>query len=212
MPTAMVATTEVCRPVTGSVEVHMEDDRERLRRSRRQRRSGSELLEFTFTFLPFLGFMFVLLNAGWAVYTRSTLQYAVVQGVRYGVTLQQVNGMGITSSVQTVVQNNSFGRLASCGTPPTTATNGWCNIYVNTYLIAKDGTASEVTTTTGVSPVAGVEPLMRVAVINNTQSLFVPFVKMPGLGTLSPISATTVSWDKVEAPGCQPIATCAPAM
>ena len=36
-----------------------------------------EIVEFTLVLLPLLGFTFLLLDLGWAVYKRATLQFAV---------------------------------------------------------------------------------------------------------------------------------------
>ncbi len=174
------------------------------------------MVEFTLTFLPFMGFMVVLLNMAWSIYTRSTLQFAVEQGVRYAVTSQTSGALGQVASIQAVVQKMSYGRLSSCGSPPTTLTNPWCKIYVNWYQVdPKTGVATNVTSTVGGNgAVNGVLPLVEVSVQGQTDSLLLPFIPMPGiqLGALNPISMNATAWDVMEAaPLCgQP--DCVPAM
>jgi Flp pilus assembly protein TadG len=168
---------------------------------RRQRQRGSEILEFTLVLLPSLGFLFLVLNIAWAVYSRSTLQYAVAQGVRYAVTSQTMTGMGQRASIQTLVQNNAFGKLrATAGAA--TGVNGWNNIYVDWYLVNADGS---LTSEDGVVGGNGMQadgqlPLVEVSVQSISANTFMPTVKMPGLGTLSRILMTAVSWDRMETP------------
>ena len=57
---------------------------------RRRRSSGSQVLEFTFAFLPLLAFTFVLLDTAWAVMAKATVQRAVRMAVRSGVTLTAI--------------------------------------------------------------------------------------------------------------------------
>lgn len=151
--------------------------------------------------LPSLGFLFLVLNIAWAVYSRSTLQYAVAQGVRYAVTSQTMTGMGQRASIQTLVQNNAFGKLrATAGAA--TGVNGWNNIYVDWYLVNADGS---LTSEDGVVGGNGMQadgqlPLVEVSVQSISANTFMPTVKMPGLGTLSRILMTAVSWDRMETP------------
>ncbi len=158
------------------------------------------MLEFTLVLLPFLGFTFLILNVAWAVYTRATLQHAVLQGVRYAVTSQTMTGMGLRASVQTVVQQNAFGQLhATAGAA--TGVNGWNSIYVNFYQVAADGTVTDVSTTTGGDgPVNGVEPLVEVSVQAISEKPFMAPIKMPGVNILSPLMMTATAWDRMEAP------------
>ena len=90
---------------------------QRLRRSRRHtRQKGAELLEFTLTLLPYLAITFVLLDAAWAVFVKSTLQYAVRAGVRSGITITGTQataaGSDLTSMVKSIVQQKSLGILS----------------------------------------------------------------------------------------------------
>src|ERR1051325_2973340 len=76
-------------------------------------RKGSELLEFGLVITPMLGFAFLIIDLAWAVFTRSTLQYAVREGVRYAVTSQTIGSLGQKDSIRRVVQQNSLGMLAT---------------------------------------------------------------------------------------------------
>jgi Flp pilus assembly protein TadG len=84
-------------------------------RSRRSRTRGSELLEFTLTFLPMMAMILVLLNIAWAVFVKATLQYAVRTGVRTGITITGTQataaGSDLTAMVKSVVQQRSLGLL-----------------------------------------------------------------------------------------------------
>jgi Flp pilus assembly protein TadG len=65
----------------------------------RDRRRGSQLVETMLTMLPFFAMVFLVMDAAWGLFIKSTLQQAVREGVRYAVTGQQVSS--ITSTVQT---------------------------------------------------------------------------------------------------------------
>ncbi|HZT30435.1 MAG TPA: TadE/TadG family type IV pilus assembly protein [Bryobacteraceae bacterium] len=78
----------------------------------RGKQKGSEVLEFGFVVTPMLGFTLLIIDIGWGVFTRSTLQYAVREGVRYAVTSQTATGLGQKDSIKQVVQQNALGMLA----------------------------------------------------------------------------------------------------
>ena len=158
---------------------------------RKQKQRGSEMLEFTLVILPMLGFVFLILNIAWAVYSRSTLQYAVAQGLRYAVTSQTMTGLGQKDSIRTVVQQNAFGRLGANSTAP-----AWSSIQVHFYL--PDGT--DVSNTVGGNGEQnGVYPLVEVSVESYSQKTFMPTIHIPGLGTLNPIVMSARAWDRMEA-------------
>ena len=161
---------------------------------RRYRQRGSEILEFTLVLLPMLGFLFVLLDIAWAVYSRSTLQYAVAQGVRYAVTSQTMTGFGQTDSIKKTVQQNAFGRLGSA----------YSSIHVHFYQINQTtGALIDVSTTAGGNgPYGnGLLPLVEVSVESFSQKTFMPTIKMTGLGTvLNPIVMSARAWDQMESP------------
>jgi len=85
-------------------------------RRRTNRRKGAEMLEFTLAFLPMLIMIFVLLDVAWAIFVKSTLQYAVRAGVRKGITITGTQataaGTCLTQIVKTTVQSNALGLLA----------------------------------------------------------------------------------------------------
>jgi Flp pilus assembly protein TadG len=160
-------------------------------RYRKQKQRGSEMLEFTLVLLPLLGLLFLLLDVSWAVYTRSTLQYAVAQGVRYAVTSQTISGLGQKDSIRTIVQKNAFGRLGADSAAP-----AWASIQVHFYL--PDGT--DVSNKPGGNGQQnGVYPLVEVSVESISQKTFMPTVRIPGLVTLAPIVMSARAWDRMEA-------------
>jgi hypothetical protein len=136
------------------------------------------------------------------VYSRSTLQYAVSQGVRYAVTSQTISGLGQRASIQTMVQNSAFGKLRTT-TGTATGVNGWNNIYVDWYLVNADGS---LTNEDGVAGGNGMQsngqlPLVKVSVQNLSVNNFMPTVKMVGLTSiLNNIIMTAASWDRMESP------------
>ena len=82
---------------------------------RKARSKGSELLEFTFVFLPMLAMICVLVDTAWAIFAKSSLQRAVRLGVRVGVTLtaaQMAQGACLTDTVKQTVQANALGLLS----------------------------------------------------------------------------------------------------
>ena len=131
LSTAMEATTEVCRPVTGSSEVPMQDDRKSLRRSSRQRRRGSEMVEFTLALLPLLMIMFTMIDISWSIFVKATLQYAVHMGLRQGITITGTQattaGKTLTQIVKGTVQSQSLGILRGA--------DGLSYIHVNFFAV-----------------------------------------------------------------------------
>ena len=84
-----------------------------------------ELIEFTLVLLPLMGFIFLLVDLGWAIYKNATMQFAVREGCRYAVTnqvqaLTDSNGKayGLLDSVKWVVQRRAMGFLGSKSTDP----------------------------------------------------------------------------------------------
>jgi Flp pilus assembly protein TadG len=78
------------------------------------RRKGAEILEFTLVLLPLLVIILVLLDTAWAIFAKSSLQYAVRLATRRGVTItapQLTSGQCLTDVVKSTVQQNSFGML-----------------------------------------------------------------------------------------------------
>jgi Flp pilus assembly protein TadG len=88
--------------------------------SKSKSRRGAELLEFTFALLPLLMMVFVLMDAAWGIFVKSTLAYAVRTGVRVGITITgtqaRAAGSDLTTMVKSVVQRNALGLLGSLPT------------------------------------------------------------------------------------------------
>jgi Flp pilus assembly protein TadG len=161
-------------------------------RPRKRKQRGSEPLELTLVLVPMLGFLFLMLDVAWAIYSRATLQYAVAQGVRYAVTSQTMTGLGQKDSIRTVVQQHAFGRLGSGTSAP-----AWSSIQVHFYLPNGTDVSSVVG---GNGEQNGVYPLVEVSVESISQATFMPTIKMPGLGTvLNPIVMSARAWDRMEA-------------
>jgi Flp pilus assembly protein TadG len=175
-------------------------------RGRRKQR-GVEMIEFTLVLLPFLGFMFLILNIAYAVYTRATVQHAVAEGVRYAVTSATMTGMGARASIQEFVQQNASARLgATAGNPPSTNSNGWNGIYVDWYIVNPDGTTTSKDGVAGGNCMQtdGTLPLVEVSVQNLPGTLFLPFVKSPSMTSMNAIGMGAVAWDRMEAPPLDP--------
>jgi Flp pilus assembly protein TadG len=101
----------------------------RIRRSRAKRTRGAEILEFTLVFAPMMAMVLVLLDIGWVIFAKSTLQYAVRSGVRAGVTITGTQataaGSDLTTMVKNIVQQKSLGLLRG--------TSGLSKIKVHYY-------------------------------------------------------------------------------
>jgi Flp pilus assembly protein TadG len=50
--------------------------------SKSKSRKGAEMIEFTLALLPLLMMIFVLMDASWGMFAKSTLAYAVRSGLR----------------------------------------------------------------------------------------------------------------------------------
>jgi Flp pilus assembly protein TadG len=75
----------------------------------RRKERGAETLEMALCLLPFIGLNCLIVSISWAVFTKSTLQHAVAEGVRYAITSQTMTGMGQDASIKEVVRQNSMG-------------------------------------------------------------------------------------------------------
>jgi len=87
---------------------------------RTKRCKGAEMLEFTFAFIPLMMMVFLLLDACWGMFVKSTLAFAVHEGVRYGITVTKTDltavgapGADLAAAVKATVQRNALGLLAS---------------------------------------------------------------------------------------------------
>ena len=75
---------------------------------------GAQTVEFAFVIIPLLAFVFLIIDIGWMIFAKATLQEAVREGVRYGVTGQVMGGQaGVSSSVRQVVMQYAGGFIPS---------------------------------------------------------------------------------------------------
>ncbi len=61
--------------------------------------------------IPFFAMAFMTIDTAWAIFVKATLQHAVREGVRYGVTGRVSGSLGQIASIEAVVQSNSLGLL-----------------------------------------------------------------------------------------------------
>jgi Flp pilus assembly protein TadG len=108
---------------------------------RRGPERGAELLEFTFALLPLLMMMFLLLDAAWAIFVKSTFAFAVRAGVRKGITITGTQASAassdLTAMIKTTVQSNSLGLLAG--------SEGLAKIKVHYFLPPAPGSTGGTT-------------------------------------------------------------------
>ena len=76
------------------------------------RRRGSQLVETGLMMLPFLALAFLTLDSAWALFVKATLQHAVQEGVRYGITGQVSGNNGQIASIESVVVTQAMGLLS----------------------------------------------------------------------------------------------------
>jgi len=180
----------------------------------RKARRGVEIIEFTLIIVPLLGFTFLLLDLGWMVYRRATLQFAVREGCRYAVTNQVRkdlkdaggNAYGMIDSVKAVVQENAMGFLGHSSSDP-----GWNAIQVRFYSATNNlTTALALPANCSVKtpgPNASVQPnLVEVSIENYQAKLLAPFLK-----DVNPFNLTARSTDRMETisrTGAPPLLTC----
>ena len=77
----------------------------------RRRERGSQFVEAGLALLPFCALLLLVADVGWAVWVKATLQHAVREGARYGVTGQTADGLGQMASIRNVVKNHAMGLL-----------------------------------------------------------------------------------------------------
>jgi Flp pilus assembly protein TadG len=157
------------------------------------------LIEFTLVLLPMLGMIFLLLDLGWSIYKRATLQFAVREGCRYAVTnqtqsLKDANGKayGVVDSIKWVVQQKAMGFLGSKSTDP-----GYSLIQVryynpNTSLTTALAIPTSCATNTG-QPPNWSGNLVEVSVENYLATSFAPLLR-----SSTPLNFTARSSDRME--------------
>lgn len=90
---------------------------------------GSAMLEAALVFLPLFALIFAIVDFGFAMFLRSTLQHAVREGTRYAVTSQVSSGLGHDASVGAVVKYNALGFLNSSAV----GSGAGCTICIRYY-------------------------------------------------------------------------------
>lgn len=136
-------------------------------RSRRSSRTGAELLEFTYAFLPLTAIMLVLVSVSWGLFVKSTLAYAVHEGVRHGITIDASGATGttLTAMVQTIVQQNASGLLAGSA--------GLGKIHVNYYRVSSSNSSQLVAVTQAGGGLAAGD-IIQVSIVGYTLPPLVP--------------------------------------
>ena len=154
------------------------------------------MLEFTLVFLPLIAFVLLLMDLGWGIYARATLQFAVREGCRFAITNQvlsltnsQGQAYGMVDSVKTVVQQRAVGFLGSKTTDP-----GYSLIQVRFYNPSSSLTTALAYPTSSSSPQINVGGnLVEVSVENYQQRSFGPILR-----PFSALNFTARSSDRME--------------
>ncbi len=114
LSTARAAKTTDSR--SGDSKLHTGGLRSRRRglNGRNRRRRGAEILEAALVAVPLFGLTFLALDVSMVVFLRSTLQHAVREGVRFGVT-GYTSGPSVCQddAIKAVVKANAIGFLNS---------------------------------------------------------------------------------------------------
>ncbi len=150
---------------------------------RRDGRRGSSFVESAFVFVPLMAVIVAIFDYSLVIMTRSTLQHAVREGLRYAITYQTMSGMGHDASIRQVVKNNSLGFLNSV-----TGSEDPCKICIRYY------NPTTLSFTTANSP----GNIVEVAVENHTWNWIAPLMR-----SATPLQITVRASDRTEslAPG-----------
>jgi hypothetical protein len=76
---------------------------------RRTGRRGSAILDSAVLLMPLMMMVLGLVDFSLGIFVRNSVQFAVREGCRYGVTGQTKSGMGHLDSIRDVVKQTSFG-------------------------------------------------------------------------------------------------------
>jgi Flp pilus assembly protein TadG len=155
-------------------------------------RRGSQMVEFTLVLFPLLAFMTVLVNIAWPTIAKATLQRAVREGVRTGITLtasQMSGGSCLTDTVKATVQNGSLGLL--------NGTTGLSYIKVNYFAVP---TAASTASTTNVSTQSNADAPGHIIQVSVQGFPVQPLMPVMGLGSItgSALPITVYSSDLIE--------------
>lgn len=85
---------------------------------------GSETVEFGLVIVPMLALVFLIMNVGWVIFAKASLQEGVREGVRFGVTGRVSAGQpGVSSSIRQIVQQYSNGFVTVANAPTKVSVN-----------------------------------------------------------------------------------------
>jgi Flp pilus assembly protein TadG len=145
----------------------------------RNGRRGSSFVEAAFVFIPLMAVIVAIFDYSLVIMTRSTLQHAVREGLRYAITYQTSPGMGHDESIREVVKNNALGFLNSVN-----GTENPCKICIRYY------DPSTLAFTNANSP----GNVIEVAVENHTWYWIAPLMR-----SSTPLQITVRASDRTEA-------------
>jgi Flp pilus assembly protein TadG len=165
---------------------------------------GNEAIEFTLVMLPLLSMIFVLLNIAWAIFVKCTMQNAVRDAVRYGVTIQSTApGSCLTDVVKGAVQSYSLGLLVG--------STGLSYIKVNYFTPAAPGTNSPPADVSTASNADMGGNIMQVSVQGYSLAPFVPrFTNWKGGPDKSPLIVNVYAAEVIEPSRTPPCVGTAP--
>lgn len=78
---------------------------------RRRSSAGNAMLELAIVAIPLFGLLFSIVDFGFAIFIRTTLQHSVREGVRYAVTYNTSGGQCQDASIKLKVQESAMGFL-----------------------------------------------------------------------------------------------------
>jgi len=166
----------------------MKNRKPRYRKSRAVRCNGSELIEFTLAFLPMLAMVLFLLNVSWAIFVKSSLEYAVRAGLRYGITVTGTQataaGSNLTAMVKGRVQANSLGLLPGA--------TGLSRIFVHYFQPPSPGSNAAATDVSSESYGNSPGNIMQVSIQNFTLVPLAPRIfawNQPADNSATPVGA-----------------------
>ncbi len=81
------------------------------RRRTRSSQRGNAVIEACFIVLPFFSILFLIMDLSMAIFARCTIQHAVQEGLRFGVTSRTFAGRNQDESIKMVVRHQSMGLL-----------------------------------------------------------------------------------------------------
>jgi len=78
-----------------------------------RRRRGAAIVEMSFVVIALFGLLFLLIDLGWVIFAKASIQHAVREGCRFAVTSQTLESMGHLASIRDVVRQNSMGFISA---------------------------------------------------------------------------------------------------